>query len=57
MGGHVGYTYERNNEYLEIITNKFKYSFNKIEGVALILHESIQIITTNLFSKSSFVLL
>ena len=42
--------YDRNNKNLEKITNKVKYVFNKIEAVALILYESIQIVTTNLFS-------
>ena len=50
-GEHVNYTYDRNNENLETITNKIKYIFDKMEGVALISHESIQIITTNLFFK------
>ena len=45
------------NENLETITNKVKYNFDKIEGVALIWHESLQFITTNIFSKSLFVLL
>ena len=49
--------YGRNNKNLETITNKVKYTFDKIEGVAPIPRESIQIITTNLFSKSLFVLL
>ena len=48
--------YDRNNKNLETI-NKVKYTFDKIEGVAPIPHESMQIITTNLFSKSLFVLL
>ena len=42
--------YDRNNKNLEKITKKVKYVFNKIEAVALILYESIQIVTTNLFS-------
>ena len=32
-GGHVSWTYDKNIENLETITNKFKYTFDKIEGV------------------------
>ena len=32
-GGHVSWTYDKNNENLETITNKFKYTFDKIEGI------------------------
>ena len=44
--------YDRNNGNMETITYKVNYTFNKMQCVALILQESIEIITTNLFSKS-----
>lgn len=47
-GGYVSYRYDRNNNNLETITNKIKYTFDKMEGVALISYESIQNINTNI---------
>ena len=43
--------YDRNNNNLETITNKIKYTFDKMEGVALISYEAIQNINTNIFFK------